>query len=166
MMEKGVAREISRDEMKDLITRAEHEGMVLQPANAKSPHFICCCCGCCCGVLTAARKFPKPAEFVHANFYARIDPEKCAACGECMEVCQMDALVSINNHTEVLSSHCIGCGNCLNVCDNEAITLLKKDKETVPPKDQYGMYRKMIMERFGVIGALKIMGKAALGKKI
>jgi len=166
MMEKGVARELSKDEMNDLITRAEREGMVLQPANAKSPEFICCCCGCCCGVLTAAKKFPQPAEFLHSNFYAQIDPEKCAACGECMEICQMEALVSVNNHTEVLLSQCIGCGNCLNVCTSEAISLMKKEKETIPPKDRDEMFRKMIMERYGVFGALKFMGKAALGKKI
>ncbi len=78
----------------------------------------------------------------------------------------MDALVSVNNHTEVLRSHCIGCGNCLNVCTSEAISLLKKEKETIPPKDRDAMYNKMMVERFGVFGALKIMGKAALGIKI
>ncbi|RLD69548.1 MAG: hypothetical protein DRI98_10235 [Bacteroidetes bacterium] len=166
MMEMGVAREISRDEMKDLITRAEGLGLVLQPANAKSPEFICCCCGCCCQVLTAAKRYPHPAEFVHSNFYVQIDPEKCVACGECMEICQMEALVSVNNHTEVLRSHCIGCGNCLNVCTSEAITLMKKEKVTIPPKDRDDLYNKMTMERYGVFGALKIMGKAALGKKI
>jgi electron transport complex protein RnfB len=166
MMEKGVARELNKDEMIVLITRAEHEGMVLQPQNTQDPEFICCCCGCCCGVLTAAKKYPNPAEFLQTNFYATIDTEKCAACGECMELCQMDALVSVNNHTEVLRNHCIGCGVCLNACATEAISLMKTEKEAVPPKDSKEMYKKMIMERYGVLGSLKIMGKAALGKKI
>jgi len=166
MMERGVAREISRDEMTRLITRAEHEGMVLQPANTKTPDFICCCCGCCCGVLTAAKKFPSPARFVQSNFYARIDAGKCISCGECIEVCQMEALVPIFSHTEVLLGHCIGCGNCLNACSSKAIALVKKEKETVPPKTRDEMFRKMIMERFGLFGTLKMMGKVALGKKI
>ena len=59
MMGRGVAQELSKDEMIGLITRAEHEGMVLQPQNTQNPGFICCCCGCCCGVLTAAKKFPE-----------------------------------------------------------------------------------------------------------
>lgn len=109
MMEKGVAHELSRDEMTGLIARAEREGIVL---------------------------------------------------------CQMEALVSVNNHTEVLPSHCIGCGVCLKPCANDAISLIKKDKETIPPKDKDEMYRKMIMERYGEFGTLKIIGKAALGKKI
>jgi len=166
MMAKGVARELDREEISGLVTRAEHEGMVLQPANTQEPGFICCCCGCCCGVLTAAKKFPRPAEFLQTNFYARIDPEKCVACEECMELCQMEALVSVNNHTEVLRSHCIGCGVCLNVCATEAISLLKTDEEIVPPKSSDQMYRKMMLERYGVFGTLKLIGKAALGKKI
>jgi electron transport complex protein RnfB len=166
MMNKGVAQELSRDEMISLISRAEKEGMVLQPGNQQQPEFICCCCGCCCGALTAAKKFPNPAELFHTNFYAEIDPGSCTACGECMELCQMDALVSVNNHTEVLRSHCIGCGVCLNACANEAIRLMKTEKEAVPPKDSMEMYKKMIMERYGVLGTLKFMGKAALGRKI
>ncbi len=40
------------------------------------------------------------------------------------------------------------------------------EKEVVPPLSRDQMYKKMIMERYGVLGSLKIMGKAALGKKI
>ena len=152
--------------MNFLVERAEKEGMVLQPGNAQEPGFICCCCGCCCGVLTAAKKFPKPAEFLQTNFYATIDSDKCTACGECMELCQMDALIPVNKHTEVLLNHCIGCGVCLNVCPTEAISLVKKEKEEVPPKNNMEMYKRMLIERYGVLGTLKFMGKAALGKKI
>ena len=166
MVDNGVAKELDREEMVSLVGRAEQEGMVLQPANAQDPGFICCCCGCCCGVLTAAKKFPKPAEFLQTNFYAKVDPDKCTACGECLELCQMDALVAVNNHTEVLRDHCIGCGVCLNVCATQAISLLKTEKEKVPPKDNMEMYKKMLVERYGVLGTLKFMGKAALGKKI
>jgi Fe-S-cluster-containing hydrogenase component 2 len=83
-----------------------------------------------------------------------------------MEVCQMEALVSVNNHTEVLRSHCIGCGVCVNACTSDAISLMKKEKQTVPPKDKDDLYNKMTIERYGIFGALKIMGKSALGKKI
>jgi hypothetical protein len=62
LFDKGVAREVDREEMVSLVGRAEEEGMVLQPA----------------------KKFPKPAEFLQTNFYAKVDPEKCTACGEYM----------------------------------------------------------------------------------
>jgi Fe-S-cluster-containing hydrogenase component 2 len=166
MMNKGVAQALGKDDMISLIGRAEQEGMVSQPGNTQEPGFICCCCGCCCGILTAAKKFPRPAELLQTNFYAEIDPEHCTACGDCMELCQMEALVSVQNHTEVLRSHCIGCGVCVNVCVTGAISLMKTEKEEIPPKTSMEMYKRMIKERYGVIGTLKFMGKAALGKQI
>lgn len=166
MMDKGVARELGREEMIEMVSRAEEEGMVLQPGNSKKPGFICCCCGCCCGVLTAAKKFPKPAEFVQSNFFVRIDADLCTACGECMSLCQMDALIPVNKQTEVLQSHCIGCGVCLNACATGAITLVGKEKQSVPPDNSMEMYRRMIRERYGLLGTLKFMGRAILGKQI
>lgn len=166
MMNKGVARELNRSEMLEMVTRAEQEGMVLQPANTREPGFICCCCACCCGVLTAAKKYPEPAKLFQTNFYASIASETCTGCGTCLDRCQMDALHVVNSHTEVLSSHCIGCGVCLNACAFDAISLLKKGKETVPPKNSREMYKRMIVERYGALGSLKFMGKAVLGRQI
>ena len=166
MMGRGVARELSREEILDLMGRAEEEGMVLQPQNSQDPGFICCCCGCCWRVLTAAKKFEKPSEFFHTNFYARVDAESCTACGTCMERCQMEALVPVNSHTEVRLDRCIGCGVCVNACPSGAISLKKKEKETIPQKDRTTMFMKMVRERYGVIGSLRFMGKAVLGRKI
>jgi hypothetical protein len=55
---------------------------------------------------------------------------------------------------------------CLNACAFDAISLLKTEKEVVPPKSSREMYIRMIRERFGVFGTLKFMGRAVLGKKI
>ncbi|RPI46270.1 MAG: 4Fe-4S dicluster domain-containing protein [Bacteroidetes bacterium] len=166
MMSRGAARELSREEILVLLGRAEDEGMVLQPQNTREPGFICCCCGCCCGVLTAAKKFEKPSEFFHTNFYALVDADNCTACETCMERCQMDALVRVNSHTEVLLDRCIGCGVCVNACPSGAIYLNKKERETVPPKNRKAMFMKMVRERYGLLGSLRFMGKAALGRKI
>ena len=166
MMDRGTGRELTREEMISLITRAEKEGMVLQPANAQDPGFICCCCGCCCGVLTAAKKYENPSEFLQTNFFVEINADMCTSCGNCIELCQMEALVPVNKHTEVIANRCIGCGVCLNACATDAISLKKKDKETIPPRTSGEMYKRMIMDRYGVFGTLKILGKAALGKKI
>ena len=46
-----------------------------------------------------------------------------------------------------------------------AITLMKKEKVKVPLGDRDDLYNKMTMERYGVLGALKIAGKTAPGKK-
>jgi ferredoxin len=166
MVDKGVGTILSKEEMISRITRAEEQGMVLQPANNQDPDFICCCCGCCCGVLTTFKKYENPAEMVHTNFHAEIDIEDCTGCEECIEVCPMEALISVNSHTEVRMNRCIGCGVCVGACTSNAISLRKKEKETVPPQNGKEMYKKMIIDRYGVRGAIEFMGKAALGKKI
>ena len=166
MMGLGVAEEISKEEMISRVTLAEKEGMVLQPANNQNPGFICCCCGCCCGVLTAAKKYKNPSELLHSNYYAAIDAEECTACGDCIEICQMDALSASDPATVVLENRCIGCGVCVNTCAMEAISLRQKEKIQAPPVDGRDMYKRMIIERYGIRGAVQFLGKAALGKKI
>jgi Pyruvate/2-oxoacid:ferredoxin oxidoreductase delta subunit len=166
MIARGVARELTRQETLKMMTRAKKEGMVLQPENNQKPSFICFCCGCCCGVLTAAKKFEKPADFVHSNFYAEISSGKCEACEDCQDICQMIAIIRVNSHMEVNLDRCIGCGLCIPVCSNKAISLLKKEKEYLPPKDRKEMYKKITYEKLGLLGTLKFVGKAALGQKV
>ena len=162
----GVARELTREETLKMITRAKKEGMVLQPENNQQPSFVCMCCGCCCGVLQGAKKFEKPVEFLHTNFYAEIDADKCEACEDCQNICQMDAIDRVNSHMEVNLDRCIGCGLCIPVCSNKATSLLKKDEEFKPPKDSNDMYKKITFEKAGLLGTLKFVGKAALGQKV
>jgi len=162
----GVGREISRKETLRLITRAKKIGLVLQPENNQHPHFVCCCCGCCCGVLTAAKFSDKPAEFLHSNYFAGIDPEKCDLCETCLERCQMEAIGRTNNHMKVDLDRCIGCGACIPTCKGKAINLIKKEVETVPPKSTNDMYKKIMLERFGLLKTVKFAVKAALGQQV
>ena len=111
-------------------------------------------------------EFKNPAEFLETNYVAKIDEELCTGCEECMAVCQMEALIALNGHTAVETGRCIGCGACIKTCPTAAIQLIQKEKQAIPPKDNKEMYRKMRMERYGVIGTLKLMGKALLGQKI
>lgn len=166
MMRRGVARELKREEVMKMMTRAKKEGMVLQPENNQNPSFICFCCGCCCGILTGAKKFEKPAEFVISNFNANILAEKCDACEDCQDICQMEAIDRVNGHMAVNLDRCIGCGLCIPVCKNKAINLLKRDKELTPPKDSKDMYKKIMYEKEGLLGTLNFIGRAALGKKV
>jgi Pyruvate/2-oxoacid:ferredoxin oxidoreductase delta subunit len=166
MVRRGVGRELKREEVMKMMTRAKKEGMVIQPENNQNPSFICFCCGCCCGILTGAKKFEKPAEFVHSNFYADILAEKCDACEDCQNICQMEAIDRVNGYMEVNQDRCIGCGLCIPVCKNKAISLLKKEKEYTPPKDSKDMYKKILYEKEGLIGTLNFIGRAALGKKV
>ena len=78
----------------------------------------------------------------------------------------MDAIDKITNHAEINLDRCIGCGLCIPTCKPKAVKLIKKEKETMPPENDKELYKKIMFERFGVLGTLKIAGKAMLGMKI
>jgi len=163
---RGVARELNREELLKFLTEAKKDGLVLQPENTQHPNFICCCCGCCCGVLTAAKKYNRPAEILHSNFFTQADTEKCDGCEDCIERCQMDAIRKVNGYVEVQNQRCIGCGVCIPVCKQKALHMVKKEKEKIPPKNKGDMYKKMLIERYGFIGTLGFVTKGKLGLKV
>ncbi len=53
---------------------------------------------------------------------ARVETEKCTACGMCEEVCQFDA-VSMADTAEIHQLSCEGCGVCAHFCPEQAIVL-------------------------------------------
>jgi Pyruvate/2-oxoacid:ferredoxin oxidoreductase delta subunit len=166
LSEEGTARIVTREEALALAERAEEDGMVLQPENTRDPLFMCFCCGCCCGVLTTAREFPRPAEYLHSNYRAVVDPELCSECETCRSRCPMEALDSSNGATRVDLHRCIGCGLCVTTCPSEALKLVAKEQEIVPPQNQTALYKKILVERFGILGTAWMAGKALLGRRV
>jgi len=165
MTEKGIARPLSKEEMLGLLEQADREGLVLEPQNTRDPLFICCCCGCCCGVLTTAKKFPKPAEFFQTDFIAEVDRDRCQVCGTCATRCQMDAIVADDEPPKVAEERCIGCGLCVTTCPSEALTLRKNERRPPPPKDTAALYSTIFQERFGRLGAAAAVAGHLLGRK-
>jgi electron transport complex protein RnfB len=165
MIEKAAAREVGKEEMLGLLEQADREGLVLEPQNTIEPLFVCCCCGCCCGVLTTAKKLPKPADFFQTGFAAQVDSDTCQVCGLCEVRCQMDAIVSGQEPAKVAVERCIGCGLCVTTCPSGAIRLHKKEGRKPPPKDTGALYSKIFQERYGRLGATAAMAGHLLGRK-
>lgn len=166
LIEEGTAQPVSCEEALAYARKAEEDGMVLQPENTQDPHFICFCCGCCCGVLRTAKQFPRPAEYLQSNYRAVVDSELCTECETCRSRCPMDALDSSDGATRVDPHRCIGCALCVTTCPSEALSLVAKERETVPPSDQRSLYKKIMVERFGLLGTARMVGKALLGRRI
>ena len=160
------ARVLSKEETFEILDKAEDAGFVLQPENNQNPNFICCCCACCCNVLTSVKKFPRPVEFYHSNYYSTVDPELCDVCLECIERCPMEALSIDADYASVDLDRCIGCGVCVSTCPSNAIELKRKDSKYIPPKDTDAMYKKILMERIGIGGMLKTIPKIIFHQKI
>ena len=87
-------RLVSKEEAYEILKRAEDNGLVHDVNQA--PGFdgvtaICNCCGCSCYALRITELFRSP-EAVRSNFIARVDKDKCVACGQCVENCQPNAV--------------------------------------------------------------------------
>jgi len=54
---------------------------------------------------------------------AIVDREKCTGCGECVEVCPLDAITLKDDVAVINEEECSDCGSCVDVCPTEAITL-------------------------------------------
>ncbi len=146
LIEKGDAREITKEEALKILDKAQDDGLVLQPGNSLRPLMLCTCCGCCCGVLTNQKMIPEPANFFATNYYAEVDEDLCIGCGTCEERCNMDAVHVENALAIVDKLRCIGCGACVPSCTSEAIKLYRKEDEIIPPKNTLATYM-TIMDR-------------------
>ena len=160
------ARKISREEALSLLNLADEKGMVLQPGNSRNPGCICICCGCCCGVLTTAKKDPKPARYFATNYYALINTPLCSQCGLCVKRCQMDAIVVEKKMYRVDLDRCIGCGLCVTRCKSKAVMLVKKTNLTEPPINTEVLYLKILHERAGRKKMLVNMLRMLRGKPL
>ena len=80
--------------------------------------------------------------------------------------CQVNA-ISINESLDVSQvnlDRCIGCGNCITSCPSEARSLVKKEKETIPPKDSENLYDIIMDNKKGKLGKIKLAAKLLLKK--
>ncbi len=131
-LKNGLGREISRQEVLDILKIAEEAGLVLQPSNARDIANICCCCGDCCGVLRNLKRYPKPASLVSTPFFAVVNDQTCLGCGVCEDRCQMDAVQLVDEKASIDLDRCIGCGLCVSTCPADAMTLVRKPEEDQP----------------------------------
>lgn len=90
----GRAHKITYEECLDILRKAEDNGLVHQITNVDGPDKIfgiCNCCRCSCFGLRTSQFFNTP-NMSRSNFVAKIDDEKCVACGQCVEYCPANAV--------------------------------------------------------------------------
>ena len=84
---------MTKEEAYELLRKAEEMGFVHEVTNIDGPKkslFICNCNPETCLAFRTARLVDTP-NMMKSNFVASVDKEKCVACGQCMEVCPMNA---------------------------------------------------------------------------
>ncbi len=131
-IENEFGREITKEEAKQILLKAEEDGLVHHSSNhADQKNFICNCCGCCCKALAHVTKHNNPDAIAKSNYYAVVDEDSCAACETCVDRCQVGAIRMEDDLAVVDKSACIGCGLCVSTCATEAISMVHKSPDEV-----------------------------------
>jgi Na+-translocating ferredoxin:NAD+ oxidoreductase subunit B len=149
-LDHAMGRQVSAEEAIAIVSQAQEEGLVTQPATAQNPGGMCNCCGDCCGVLKSLNLLSNPAEMVFTNHYATVDEEACVGCEACLDRCQMAALsMTSDAKARIDLARCIGCGLCVTTCPSDALSLVLKpeDQRKVPPMNSAEQMMTMAQKR-------------------
>jgi len=113
--------------------RESHEAGLVHLAFRKHDGEItefCSCCECCCWFLGNLKQFDYHDGVVESAYVAQHLPEKCLACGLCVEKCPFDAWEAGGNGEKPIlrEEKCFGCGVCVTACPAQAIAFhLRED---------------------------------------
>jgi NAD-dependent dihydropyrimidine dehydrogenase PreA subunit len=160
MVDNGLAREITREEAKQILRNSMEQGLILTIENIqKGQDTLCSCCGDCCVWIEGLTKMRQANAFSNSNYLAFGNDETCSGCGLCVRRCQMHAialrdlpsaqgrqtvtkdrdgkekkLVNKSGKVAVIDHNmCVGCGICAYKCPTKSLVLRRKQEEHAPP---------------------------------
>lgn len=148
VIERGMGREISKTEALEIIQQCEEAGLVHMVDNAREGiKHTCNCCGCCCWSVGTIKRRRIPRDVLVATYFIReTDKEVCTGCGQCVDICPVDAIAMEGDYPAVDNEWCIGCGLCLRPCPTSA-AILKRKTPDIPPRDFGELHTKILQER-------------------
>lgn len=149
LVDRGFARYLTRDEMKQKLKEFDDTGLVRQVNNTRDRlEFVCHCCACCCRLLSALTEFDNPRVLTRSAFVPVTDPEKCEGCGTCADQrCPMGARKMVENRPVLTVERCIGCGLCATGCPNDAIRMERTAEVPLPPADYMELGMRLLQEK-------------------
>jgi len=66
------------------------------------------------------------AELTVRGGYAQVDPTKCSACGECIDIGHCDA-ITMADVACIEPRLCKGCSTCIDICPKQAIRMVEEE---------------------------------------
>ena len=125
---------LSKEEALALLRDCEQRGLMHSVWTFLTPFIgaICNCnsdSGCMAMRLTTGYSMPM---MWRGEWVARLDAEKCSACGRCARTCPFEAITRGAKGTAPVlrQEDCWGCGICRATCPSEALSLV--DRRSVP----------------------------------
>jgi formate hydrogenlyase subunit 6/NADH:ubiquinone oxidoreductase subunit I len=166
LIERGLGREIDRDEAFDVIRRSEEAGLVHFVDNAEGNiKHNCNCCGCACWNVGSIRRRKIPRDVLMATYFMRTtDLDECTGCGRCAEVCPVEALALVprpgsaraagrgsDTIAVVDPDWCIGCGVCVPRCPSGAAGLLPRADVSLDLAPDFVTLHRRILDEKGLL---------------
>lgn len=125
--------EMGKDEALKAFRRHEAEGLCHTVWTFETPFIggVCNCDQSDCLAMRTTFKGKVPV-FFKAEYIARVNPDLCTGCRQCLKQCPFGAmdLSAAKKKVTVDERSCYGCGICRSVCQPKAINLL--DRSAVP----------------------------------
>ena len=148
VIDKGLAREISKDEALTILSNSEKEGLVHMVDNAQGQiKHTCNCCGHYCWNVGILRRRKIPRDMLMAVYFIRETfLDECIGCGACAEICPVDAVIMVNDHPQVDQNWCIGCGVCAVSCPADVISI-KRRLENQAPESFSALHQQIKQEK-------------------
>ena len=149
LVERGIARYLTHEEMKEKLREFDRAGLVHQVNNSMDKtSFICNCCRCCCMLLRSASAFGNTFVYASSGFVPEVDTGECDACGICAEErCPVGAMAVTDGTAVVEEALCIGCGLCVTGCPNDALVLARREAAAQPAQTTRDMGVVILQEK-------------------
>ncbi|MBW1945110.1 MAG: 4Fe-4S binding protein [Deltaproteobacteria bacterium] len=151
VIERGLAREISKEEALEVIKKSEEAGLVHFVDNAEGEILHNCnCCGCACWNVGNIKRRKIPRDVIMATYFIReTDEDACIGCGACEEICPVDAVKVEEDIAVIDEEWCIGCGVCATVCPTDALHMKLRDDRTeaLPAGTIKDLHEKILEEK-------------------
>jgi Pyruvate/2-oxoacid:ferredoxin oxidoreductase delta subunit len=145
-IERGLMREVDRDEVIALKRQAEEAGCVTWMMNVHDDprgNGSCSCCGCCCHALRSISQFSAPGMFSQPHFLPARDAATCTSCRQCVAACPMGAWVERDGELWHERIRCIGCGLCVVACPADSLRLEPAPEAPTPEATWPALLAKM-----------------------
>ena len=165
LIEKGIGREITKQEALEVLRKSEEAGLVHLVDNAREGiKHTCNCCGCCCWSVGTIRRKKIPRDVLMATYFLReTDRERCTGCGQCVEICPVQVIRMEGDFPVIDREWCIGCGVCAVPCPASAVRLVRSRTPSLRETSENYMNsterEKDPKARFFVASFLRMTGK-------